>query len=155
MKRLLVLAPLALAACSAEEPAAPEAGASEPAVSPAAASPAPAGPASAATLTEIPAAFRGYWDAETGQCANWSDAQLTVEARRVQFYESLGEVTAISQPATDTIVIDFAMSGEGDTWTEQATYRLLEGGAVLESSFGDGEAFRRKRCDALVDMPVD
>ncbi|MXO73163.1 hypothetical protein [Alteraurantiacibacter buctensis] len=153
MKRLTAMAALALlAACSSEEPV-PEAPASEPAAT-ASASPA-ASAAPAAELNEIPAAFRGYWDAETGSCANWSDAQLTIEARRVQFYESLGEVTSLSQPAPDTLVIDFTMSGEGDTWTEQATYRLLDGGQVLESSFGDGEAFRRKRCEALVDMPME
>lgn len=153
MTRLAALAALALlGACSSEEPA-PQASASQPA---AATSATPsASPAPTAELTEIPAAFRGYWDAETGSCANWSDGQLTIEARRVQFYESLGEVTALSQPAPDTLVIDFAMSGEGDTWTEQATYRLLDGGQVLESSFSDGDTFRRKRCAALVDAPME
>lgn len=156
MKRPLVFAPLALlAACSAEEPA-PEATASEPAAQVSAspsATPAPTG----ATLTEVPAAFRGYWDYVDGQCAVWSDAQLTVEAKRLTFYESTGEVTAARQPDADTVVLTMTMSGEGDTWTEETTYRLLDGGTILESNFTQaegGEPFRRKRCDALIDVPM-
>lgn len=153
MKRLCALAALAmLAACSGEEPA-PEDTASEQAAEASAtpnATPAP----TQATLAEVPAAFLGYWDYVDGQCANWSDAQLTIEPRRLTFYESTGDVTAVRQPDPDTIVISMAMSGEGDTWTEESTYRLVDGGKVLESSFDHGDPFRRKRCTALVDLPM-
>jgi hypothetical protein len=111
-----------------------------------------------ATLVEIPAAFLGYWDYTEGQCAVWSDAQLTIEPRRLQFYESTGQVTAVRQPDATTIIVSMAMSGEGDTWAEEATYRLLNGGQVLESSFDGpdaGEPFRRKRCEVLADLPME
>jgi hypothetical protein len=157
VKRLLLLAPLALlAACSAEEPA-PEATASEPGAQASTAPSAPPAPTQA-TLTEVPAAFRGYWDYVDGRCAVWSDAQLTIEAKRLTFYESTGDVTAVRQPDANTVVLTMAMSGEGDTWTEETTYRLLDGGTVLESNFtaaDGGEPFRRKRCDALVDVPME
>lgn len=153
MKRLAALAALALlAACSGEEPA------PEPSATPAATG-APAASASPTTgpaaLTQIPAAFQGYWDAVDGQCATWSDAQLTIKPDSLIFYESMGDVTAVRQPDAETIVVSMAMSGEGDSWTEETTYRLLNGGTVLESDFAaddGGEPFRRKRCDALVDV---
>lgn len=156
MKHLPALAALfLLAACSGEEPA-PEATASEPSAQ-ASASPSATPAPTEATLTEVPAAFRGYWDYVDGQCASWSDAQLTIEPRRLTFYESTGDVTTVRQPDADTVVLTMAMSGEGDTWTEETTYRLLDGGKVLESNFtaaDGGEPFRRKRCDALVDVPM-
>lgn len=149
MKRYApIFAALLVAACSGQD-SAPEA----PADDTTATSDAPD-----AALTEIPAAFLGYWDYVEGQCANWSDAQLTVEPRRLQFYESTGEVTAVRQPNANTIVVSMSMSGEGDTWTEESTYRLLDGGRVLESSFDGpdaGEPFRRKRCEALADVPME
>ena len=151
MKRsapLLVLA--LLAACSGQD------GAQDAATGDDAAAPAAA--ASTATLNEIPAAFLGYWDYVEGTCANWSDAQLTIEPRRLQFYESSGDVTSVRQPDATTIVLTMAMTGEGDSWTEESTYRLLDGGQVLESSFDGpdaGEPFRRKRCEALADVPME
>lgn len=153
MKQLIALAPLALlAACSGEEPA-PEATTSEPAPQ-ASATPSATPAVTEATLAEVPAAFLGYWDNVDGQCAIWSNAQLTIEPRRLTFYESTGDVTAVRQPDPATIVVSMAMSGEGDTWTEESTYRLVDGGKVLESSFDHGNPFRRKRCDALVDVPM-
>lgn len=153
MKRFAALGALALlAACSGEEPA-PQATASEPTSVASAAPTASATPGAA--LTTIPAAFQGYWDAVDGQCATWSDAQLTIKPDSLIFYESMGEVTAVRQPDAETIVVSMAMSGEGDSWTEETTYRLLDGGTVLESDFttdDGGEPFRRKRCDALVDV---
>lgn len=140
-----------LAACSAEEPA-PQAEEQEPAVQASAPASPPPGPA---VLTEVPAAFQGYWDGVDGQCATWSDAQLTIKPDSLIFYESMGEVTAVRQPDAETIVVSMAMSGEGDSWTEETTYRLLDGGTVLESNFTEadgGEPFRRKRCDALVEV---
>lgn len=163
MKRLplLVTLPLLvslalLSACSGEEPANGPADEAVEAAPSASATPAPAG--RSATLTEMPAAFLGYWDAVEGRCANWSDAQLTIKPDSLTFYESLGQVTAVRQPDATTVVVTMAMSGEGDTWTEEATYRLLDGGTVLESSFAQGEGgepFRRKRCEALVDVPME
>lgn len=156
MKRLIMLAPLALLAACADDPAAPEAAPSAtPSATPAA--PTPSARASAAQAAQIPAAFVGLWDAEQGQCAQWSDAQLTVEPTHLQFYESSGEVTAVAQPDADTIIVTMTMSGEGETWKETSTYRLLDGGKVLEATFnqgGGGEPFRRKRCQAFVDVPM-
>jgi len=154
VKRGIALAALALlAACSGEEPA-PDAPAD-----PVAAAPTPAAsPAAAAPLTQVPAAFLGKWDYVDGQCARGSDAQLTIEPSRLTFYESSGEVTAVRQPYRDTLVVTMAMSGEGDTWTEETTYRLLDGGSVLESNFAaaeGGEPFRRKRCADFVDVPLE
>ena len=154
MKRTVpVLALALLAACSGQD------GAQDAPAGDANSAPSAEASATAAlALTEIPAAFLGYWDYVEGKCANWSAAQLTIEPRRLQFYESSGDVTAVRQPDATTIVVTMAMTGEGDSWTEETTFRLLDGGRVLESSFTGpdaGEPFRRKRCEALADVPME
>jgi hypothetical protein len=158
VKRFVPLVVVALlAACSGQD-SAPDTPADDAAVQPDAAATDAAPSAAPSALTEIPPAFLGDWDYVDGQCYNSSDAQLTVEPRRLQFYESSGNVTAVRQTDPSTIVVSMAMTGEGQSWTEETTFRLLDGGQVLESSFTGpdaGEPFRRKRCEALVDMPVE
>lgn len=105
----------ALAACGAEPqqeaPAAPELAASP--ASPPAETRAPAKPAAA----EIPARFLGVWDA--GDCSATSETRLEVAARRLEYYESVGTLTAIEAANGGDVVLTLAMTGEGQSWVDR------------------------------------
>jgi len=91
-------------------------------------------PTTAGPLTAIPAAFLGKWNFVRADCGKpGSEGQLTVEARRVSFYESSGEVTSVSQGARNVITVELAMSSEGDTWTDTLRFQLTDGGRRLTS----------------------
>jgi len=144
-----------LTACTGPTPAPPAAstalpGASSPSAAPGAttsasttpsAGPSATPPASATgsmttagALTAIPAAFLGKWNFVRKDCGKpGSEGQLTVEARRVSFYESSGEVTSVSQGARNVITVELAMSSEGDTWTDTLRFQLTDGGRRLTS----------------------
>lgn len=74
----------------------------------------------------IPARFHGVWDAETGTCDPASDMRMTINAQTIEFYESVGTVTGADVSGADNAVLDLAMEGEGDSWT-QAMELALEG----------------------------
>lgn len=142
---IAVLTALALAACSSE-PVAPDGGTEQGSV---AQPPAPSSSSEAATQAAIPAAMLGTWDNVEGTCDPASDLLLTIEPDRLLFYESLGTVQSVTLSGGD-VTLQLAMMGEGEEWQETATYRLLDGGAILESEFpapGGTGALRRKRCD--------
>jgi hypothetical protein len=140
-----------LAACG--QPAA------DPAPEAPAASPLPAGTEGAPALDpaiakgEIPARFHGVWDAVTGTCDPASDLRVEIAARRITFYESVGDVSGMGSEGDDAIA-DLVMEGEGETWV-QPTRLALE-------ATPDGERLRlsdalkpedpadplRKRCPA-------
>lgn len=128
---------LSLAACSpgSEEPA-PDVPADDPATD-------------IAASESIPAAMLGTWDYVAGTCDPASDLRLEIAPGQLVFYEAVGEVLSVSH-AGDDVTFALAMEGEGETWEESLTYRLVEGGEVLESDMpaptGDG-FLRRKRCE--------
>ena len=132
MRNLFILPLLALAACgSADDRNDVEAPTSE------AASGAPedvpeAGPAEAAQapLTAIPENYRGVWDIPSSNGDPASDLRLDIRANEIEFYESLGKVTAIERDG-DGIVVDLAMSGEGETWTVRNRLVLTDDGEAL------------------------
>jgi hypothetical protein len=102
---------------------------------------------------EIPARFHGVWDAVTGTCDPASDMRVEITARRIEYYESVGDVSGMGNEGDDAIA-DLVMEGEGETWM-QPTRLSLE-------AMPDGERLRisdalkpespddplRKRCPA-------
>jgi hypothetical protein len=102
---------------------------------------------------EIPARFHGVWDALTGTCDPASDMRVEITARRIEYYESVGDVSGMGNEGDDAIA-DLVMEGEGETWV-QPTRLSLE-------TLPDGERLRisdalkpespddplRKRCPA-------
>ena len=80
------------------------------------------GPTRARDLTAIPERFRGVWG--DGDCSASSDLRLEIGEREIAFYESVGEVRSLNQSDDGSLVMDLAMSGEGENW-EQRTRLLL------------------------------
>ena len=125
MVRLILLAPalLALAACGQ-----PDATSETPADTPIPVDPDGgigdgAGPPEA--LAEaIPARFHGVWDA--GDCSAASDMRLEVTADRLEYYESVGMLTAIEAASGGDVLARLAMKGEGQSWEDTVRLQLTE-----------------------------
>jgi hypothetical protein len=117
------------------------ANACEEAVSPAPPRPAPPLPG---RQEQIPANFRGEWNARVGDCGTGrNDTRLIVDARTVRFYESRGEVTGVTRNGPRSITVDARYTGEGRTWSRSTTMRLSGDGDQLTI---DGSV--RQRCPA-------
>lgn len=141
---ILPLAALALAACSQSEATPDRDATSAPETSAPAGTPAP--PAAAGI---VPAAFRGVWDSVGGSCNPASDLRVEIKERAFEFYESHGEVKAVTVESPESIVIELAMEGEGDSWTLRRRFTLSEGGTRLTPAALGGEEFEPmplKRC---------
>lgn len=109
---------LVLAACG-DEPQQETPASPEPAASPAA----PA--SSAATAAAIPARFLGVWDGEQGSCDPASDLRLDIAPGTVDFYESRGTVTAVTESKDGSVMIALAMEGEGERWEQTMKLELI------------------------------
>jgi hypothetical protein len=145
MRRFLLALPLILAACS-EEPAAPPAAnesSGEPAT-PAPATPLPtsvASPGPVADAGTIPTAFRGEWNRVPADCGKGSnDSRLRIEAKRLRFYESSGDVLAVHGEGR-TITVRARYSGEGQTWEDARSFTLSQDGKTLSA-----DGIERTRC---------
>lgn len=162
----LVLLGAALSACSGEQPA-PIASETAPAVppppaeSPAIARPeaAPSDPASmpatAAPAPAIPTAMRGRFGLVPDDCTSTrGDAKglMTVGADNLRFYESVARIAAIKDETPRRLRARFAYSGEGMTWSRDATLALgANGNTLVLEEFGDGAVpgpQTYKRCPA-------
>lgn len=151
---LLALA-LVLAGCG-QPSGTPEAGGEPGAPAAPAATPATAPDAPAANT--IPARFHGLWDGESGTCQPDSDLRLDIAPQTIDFYESSGTVTAISEDAAadGAARISLAMEGEGDTWSMSFTLSLTGTGPgerlIVQHEAAEGEpepeALTLKRCAA-------
>lgn len=144
MRPLLLALPLALAACS-ESPQAPPANESvERATAPEPAAPLPtpeASPSPAAGAATIPAAFRGEWNRKPADCGTGgNDSRLRIEAKRLRFYESSGDVLAV-QGEGRTITVRARYSGEGQTWEAARSFTLSADGKTLSA-----DGIERTRC---------
>jgi hypothetical protein len=127
------------------------ANACEEAVSPAPPRPAPPLPAPG-RQEQIPANFRGEWNARLADCGTGrNDSRLIIDARTVRFYESRGEVTGVTRNGPRAITVDARYTGEGRTWNRSTTMRLsgdgdqltIDGAARQRCPAGDGRPGRR------------
>lgn len=71
--------------------------------------------------TRVPAAYLGEWQRTGTSCASRDETRLRMEARRVTFHESSGDVLAAAQDG-DRLTLTLRMTGEGET--RDATYRF-------------------------------
>ena len=99
-------------------------------------------------VAQIPERFRGVWDADGGTCDPYSDMRLEIEADQVLFYESGGQVRSL-QIEGDSMRLDLAMSGEGETWRSLLQFTLRDDGTlhVVDAATPNAEdPIPRKRC---------
>lgn len=145
---------IALAALLAAGCAAPDDGTPTADTTPAASTPAPApapGPlpgtepapdSGTPASTTIPAAFQGTWAASAEACSG-DVTHLVVQASRIEFYESVGEVLAVEASDGGGIEVDLRLSGEGDTWEETYGFSVSDDGQTLTDT---GSGLVRVRC---------
>lgn len=146
MRPVPFILPLVLAACSqeaaptiandaAERPMAPgpEAPLPVPGLSPSA--------TPAAETDMIPAAFRGEWNRVAADCGtSRNDSRLRIDAKRIRFHESSGDVLAVRGEGA-AIAVRARYSGEGETWEDERRFTLSADGKMLSADGMD-----RVRC---------
>ncbi len=104
-----------------------------------------------ATAGEIPARFHGIWDAIAGNCDASSDTRVEIAARRIEYFESVGEVSGMGSDGDDAIV-DLVMEGEGETWVQPSRLSLEATSAGERLRITDAtkpessQGILRKRC---------
>ena len=87
--------------------------------------------------TAIPEALHGRWGLVPADCTSTrGDAKglITIDAERIEFYESRAVVEEIEEQDTGMIRARFAFTGEGQEWTRDIEWRLSEDGATLTRS---------------------
>ncbi|WP_151973377.1 hypothetical protein [Erythrobacter sp. EC-HK427] len=103
----------------------------------------------AAAEGAIPAQFIGVWDYIEGTCDPASDMRLEISQDSLVFYESVGQVRS-AQADGDTLRVDLAMSGEGESWRDQLQFTLMDDGTLhrVDAAAPDAvDEYPRKRCD--------
>lgn len=108
--------------------------------------PSPAASAPSTASSRIPAAFHGEWNASLPACGSGADdSRLRIEAGRVRFHESAGEVTSVTAHSDREITVVARLTGEGQSWDHTRRWRLSSDGATLED-VTDGSGPVRHRC---------
>ena len=96
--------------------------------------PSPTASASPEAGTGIPVALRGRWGLVPADCtSNRGDNKglLTITADTLRFYESVGTIGKTVERDASRIVADFAMTGEGQSWTRRMALDAQDGGKTL------------------------
>lgn len=149
MRRLIPATLLFLAACGgADEAALPADDATVPAET---ATPLPSPGAS--TALAIPAALQGRWGLVAADCEpGRADAKglLVISGSKLEFYESVGTLGAVSTSEATRIRALFAFTGEGMEWTRDMLLETADGGSTLvRREYGADAApdpFRYTKC---------
>jgi hypothetical protein len=81
-------------------------------------------------VASIPAAWRGDWGGSDG-CGRMATTRLTVDGRRLTFYESEGTASRIERRSPRELSMVLSMTGEGESWTRRATLKLSPDGKRL------------------------
>lgn len=102
----------------------------------------------------IPERFHGLWDSAADGCDPASDTRIRITGSRLEYYESVGDVSRVSA-AGDDVIAELAMTGEGMTWTDRIRLQLTSAGGreallVLPESGSDAglRPAPRWRCPA-------
>lgn len=101
----------------------------------------------------IPAKLRGRWGMTATDCTSQlGDAKglLRITDTQLQFYESKGILTKVTEQSSTHILADFAFTGEGMNWTRRMSLeRQDDGTTLIRREWGEGAApdpFRYTRC---------
>ena len=103
---------------------------------------------------EIPAEMRGRWGLVPADCEpGRADAKglLTISADKLEFYESVGTLSSVSEAEPTRIRASFEFEGEGMTWQRDATLDVQDGGKTLiRREYGEDAApgpFKYTKCN--------
>lgn len=101
----------------------------------------------------IPAAIRGRWALDAGDCTKRPGTDLTalvIDAANLRFHESHGELARVRERSANRIVADYKFSGEGQEWDRLMLLDVADGGkALVRRDYGEGGAagpLRYTRC---------
>jgi len=138
------------------QPAAPAAGADISYAPDASVNPATAPEAGAGTGEKaIPPAIQGRWALKAADCTAQRGTDLTalvIDAHRLRFYESAGDLARVRERSANRIVADYKFSGEGEEWDRMMLLAVEDGGRTLvRRDYGEGvpaEGMRYTRCAA-------
>ncbi len=105
------------------------------------------------TGTGIPVALHGRWGLVPADCTSTkgdNKGLLTITGDTLRFYESVGTLGKITERDASRVVADFAMTGEGQSWTRRMTLDAQDNGQTLvRREQGDDAmpgALRYRRC---------
>lgn len=87
-------------------------------------------PSSTPSTAQIPAGYLGSWNLDKAACGTESEGRLTLEPRRITFYESAGPITAVLVDG-NVVTIKATLTGEGTTWEQTTRFTLSADGAQL------------------------
>ncbi len=145
---IMLLAPLAIAACSsqpADEGA--DAGIAQSAgqaASDVAVTPAQTVAADASVPAAIPAAIQGRWGLVPADCTSTrGDAKglMIIAPAKITFYESVAKLGAVQDGGENRIRATFAFTGEGMEWTRDMLLEVAPGDRSLaRQEFGNDAA---------------
>ncbi len=114
----------------------------------------PSDNADAATATAIPSAIRGRWGLVAADCEPGRDdakGLLTISADKLEFYESVGMLDAVTESSPTSVRASFDFEGEGMTWQREVALDVQNDGATLvRREYGQDaapEPFRYTRCN--------
>lgn len=146
---IAIAAALALTGCERQEPA-PAPGETPP-LATADPAPTPGAAAPVAVTVAIPARYHGVWDAVSGTCDPASDMRVQIGPQRIEYYESVGNLTAIADDG-EGATAQLAMTGEGQSWTISTRLTILDTPEGERLRLSDAEApdasgtLLRRRC---------
>ncbi len=144
MRLLCLSLPIILAACS-QDAVPPPVNEAERPVAPGPEAPLPIpslSPSATAKSDVVPEAFRGEWNRVAADCGTGrNDSRLRIEAKRVRFHESEGEVLGVKKEEGRTIAVRARYSGEGEQWEDERRFSLSPDGRKLSAN-----GMERARC---------
>lgn len=144
---------LSIAACQKRDPVDEEANAIAPAVanssSGAVAGAPPAVANTASPSGPIPMAIQGRWGLTPADCEpGRSDSKglLTITSTDIKFYESRGVPATSIESGSKGISGNFAMTGEGQSWTDYISLKL-SGDGLIRTERNPPASYTYARCD--------
>lgn len=100
----------------------------------------------AVKIATIPRQFWGRWTLKPELCGQDDESAIDIAPKRIQFWESAGDVQSVTITNPMNIEIAASYSGEGQTWDATATYALSGSRRELMVSSKDSKGQWYKRC---------
>jgi hypothetical protein len=107
-------------------------------------------PAASAPPKSFPASFQGRWGLGPNDCdPSRDDAKglMVVEPTMLRFYESRATLASAQAARAEKLTARLSFTGEGQSWTSEQRFTLLNGGkALVREEGGAASPLRYARC---------